>query len=177
MRKGILAGLLLLGLLFGQIAPSQAQDADVAATAGWGDAPDFSLTTFAGEEQQLSDYAGRPIVLNFWAEWCPPCVAELPLLEQAFEDYGEDVQFLTVNLEKGRMDPAAFMQQRELELPGALAANDVALQYGISGIPATFFITSEGNVLGMKRGAFAEGELPSIMEQFLAYEDRLQETH
>lgn len=171
-------GLMLVLAMLGTMPPAaMAEDASAAPTPLWGDAPDFSMTTFDGEVLHLSDYAGQPMLLNFWAEWCPPCVAELPLLEQAWEDYGEEVAFMTVNLEKGRNDPAAFLAERDLQIPGSLAANEVAAQYGISGIPATFFISSEGNVLGMKTGPFAEGELPYILDAFLAYEDSLMETH
>ena len=152
-------------------------EAVMPADVHWGNAPDFTLQTFDGEELLLSEFAaGRPVVLNFCAECCPPCVAEMPLLQAAWQDYGEDVQFLTLNLEKGRMDPQAFMEQRGIALPGALAENEVGMQYGISGIPATFFISSEGNVLGMKTGAFVEDELPYILDAMLDYEHRLQVT-
>jgi thiol-disulfide isomerase/thioredoxin len=170
---GLIFVLAILGVL---PLSSSAHATEETDTAAWGNAPDFSMTTFAGEELQLSDYAGQPMLLNFWAEWCPPCVAELPLLEQAWEDYGAEVAFMTINLEKGRMDPAAFLAERDLQIPGSLAANEVAAQYGISGIPATFFISSEGNVLGVKTGPFTEGELPHILDAFLAYEKSLTET-
>ncbi len=170
--------LILSAVLIGMLSMSAAgAAADVAsADAGWGNAPDFTMTTFEGKEVHLSDYAGKPLILNFWAEWCPPCVAEMPLLEEAWLEYGADVQFMTVNLEKGRMDPATFLEQRGITIPGALADNEVGQQYGISGIPATFFISSEGNVLGMKTGAFMEDELPYALDVLLDYEHQLMVT-
>lgn len=176
MKTILLAGvasLMISGMAQAQDTAVPAGTTVVAASDGWGNAPDFSLTTFEGDEVVLSELGGRPLLLNFWAEWCPPCVAELPMLQEAYEQYGEDVQFLTVNLEKGRMDPGAFLEQRGISIPGGLADNEVGLQYGISGIPATFFISSEGNVLGMKTGAFVDGELPYVLDAMLAYEDSL----
>ncbi|MEZ5337577.1 MAG: TlpA disulfide reductase family protein [bacterium] len=174
----IQAGAMLALMLITPAAAAENTELSMPPTdMHWGNAPDFALQTFAGEELLLSKFAaGRPVVLNFWAEWCPPCVAEMPLLQEAWQDYGEDVQFLTLNLEKGRMDPQAFLEQRGIALPGGLAENEVGMQYGISGIPATFFISSEGNVLGMKTGAFVDGELPYILDAMLDYEHSLQVT-
>lgn len=172
--KHIYMGLLALLTCMLALAPAAAAPADTsAADPVWGNAPDFSMTSFEGEELKLSDFAGKPIILNFWAEWCPPCVAELPLLQAAYEQYGSEVQFMTVALERGRNDPAGFMAQRELQLPGALAADEVAGQYGIGGIPATFFISSRGDVLGMKTGPFVEEELPYVLDAMLEFEDSL----
>lgn len=170
--KRIAIGVLMLGLLALQPA--------AAATDGtrveWGNAPDFSMLSFEGDELKLSDLAGKPVVLNFWAEWCPPCIAEMPLLEQAYKDYGEDVQFLTINLEQGRMDPAGFMESHGYTIPGALAANQVGKDYGIRSIPATYFISSKGDVLGVKNGVFTDEELPYVLDSLLEFEDSLMVT-
>ena len=65
---------------------------------------DFTMLNSEGEEVSLYDYVGKPIVLNFWASWCPPCKAEMPDFEAAYQKYGDDVVFLMVNLTDGRRE-------------------------------------------------------------------------
>ena len=62
-----------------------------------GTAPDFAVLNASGKQVELSDYFGKPIVVNLWATWCPPCKAELPYFDNAYNRYGQ-VQFLMVNL-------------------------------------------------------------------------------
>lgn len=64
-------------------------------------APDFIMTDADGNEVSLSDFIGKPIVLNFWATWCSPCKSELPTFDAAYATYGEDVQFIMLNLTDG----------------------------------------------------------------------------
>lgn len=78
----------------------------VAASEGLnkGDnAPDFELTTLEGKKVKLSDYQGKKVILNFWATWCPPCKAEMPHMQNYYEDFAEkeNVEILAVNLTSG----------------------------------------------------------------------------
>ena len=67
-------------------------------------AADFQMEDKNGEIVDLSDFYGKPIVLNFWASWCPPCKSEMPYLEKAYETYGDDLSFLMVNLTDGEKE-------------------------------------------------------------------------
>lgn len=64
-------------------------------------APDFTMTNASGEEVKLSDFFGKPVILNFWASWCGPCKSEMPHFEDAYQKYGEDINFVIVNLTDG----------------------------------------------------------------------------
>ena len=67
-------------------------------------APDFIVYDSEGNEVALSDFLGQPVVLNFWASWCGPCKSEMPDFQEVYEEYGEEVQFLMVNLTDGSQE-------------------------------------------------------------------------
>jgi len=107
-------------------------------------APDFSLRNLKGETVKLSDFKGKKVMLNFWATWCPPCKQEMPAIQQFFEEKGEDVVILAVNID-GAEDVIEFVQSRKITFPILLDENNrVNEQYKIVTIPTTFFIDEKG---------------------------------
>ncbi|MBR5572269.1 MAG: TlpA family protein disulfide reductase [Oscillospiraceae bacterium] len=120
-------------------------------------APDFTFTTLEGQEVRLSDYFGKPIVLNFWASNCIYCVYEMPSFQQAYELYGEEVQFLMVNVTSGRWDSEAtareYLESVDYTLPFFLNTDDDATApYDLYGLPVTYFLNAEGNLVGKRSG-------------------------
>lgn len=113
-------------------------------------APDFTVYDAEGNAVSLSDFAGKPVVVNFWATWCPPCKAELPDFEDAWRKYGEDVTFLFVNLADSRDTTEvveAFMEDGGYEFPLYYDTDgDAAYAYGIYSIPVSLFVDAEGNL-------------------------------
>jgi thiol-disulfide isomerase/thioredoxin len=105
-----------------------------------------------GEVQSLKSFSGQPVFLNFWATWCPPCVAELPEIQKAYENHGIDVAFLLVtNQEPGIVQ--AFMDKHGYELPVVYssAASPGLIDHG--SIPTTYIISPEGRIVVKKTGA------------------------
>ncbi len=128
-------------------------------------APDFTLTLFDGRRLRLSDLRGKPVVLNFWASWCPPCREEAPTLEKGWETYKDKgVVFLGMDIQDTETDARAFMKEFGITYPnGQDTTSEIAVSYDISGIPTTFFITSEGKVARRWTGALGEEQLDAFI--------------
>lgn len=112
-------------------------------------APNFSFFNWDGEEIQLSDFFGTPIVLNFWATWCPSCVVEMPYFETLYQEMGEEIQIIKVNLLDGQRETRArveaFLEENGYTFPSYFDTTGAASRaYGVSFIPVTFFIDAYG---------------------------------
>lgn len=133
-------------------------------------APDFTMYTADGTAVKLSDYQGKPVVLNFWASWCGPCKSEMPAFEEAYLAVGEDVQFLMVNLTDGTGETvetaSAFIAESGYTFP-VLFDSDYAgsTAYAVSSIPATFFLDEKGQLVASHVGAMDAQTLQSYLEQ------------
>ena len=136
-------------------------------------APDFTVLDSEGESRKLSEFFGRPIVLNFWATWCPPCRSELPGFDAAFAEYGDRVAFLMVDLTDGSRDTVevvkAFLEENGYAFPVYYdTALDAADTYGVYSIPMTCLIDSGGSIVFSQIGAIREETLFQKIEELLA---------
>jgi len=114
-------------------------------------APSFSLPTLDGEPISLSDYAGRVVILDFWASWCVPCRLSMPSLEAMARDLGDEVVLVGVSLDRTETDARSYVASKDysdlVPLYGSLTqARAVAGDYGVLGIPRTFVIDRDGIV-------------------------------
>lgn len=137
-------------------------------------APDFTLLNADGDEVSLSDYQGQPVILNFWASWCPPCKSEMPSFDKLSNQYEEsgEVVFLMVNLTDGSKETIEtakqYLSDNGLTLNVVFdTKGDAASKYGISSIPSTFLIDKDGNVRGSSVGAMTETELTREVTKLL----------
>ena len=134
-------------VVLGITAPGQAKVGELA--------PDFVLKAPSGELVSLSDFRGKTVILNFWATWCPPCRAEMPDFQEAFEARAADDDFviLAVDLDEAAGEVQGFVDEFELTFPIAIdTGKEVASQYGVLGLPATFFIDTDGVVRSFNLG-------------------------
>lgn len=116
-------------------------------------APDFTLTTLAGEQFDLSAVQGKPVVLNFWATWCGPCQRELPTLQAAAERYGDQVLIVGVDQGEAPATVQSYVDKLGLTFTIPLDAEfAVSERYAVRGLPTTFFIDRQGVIRQMWLG-------------------------
>ena len=123
---------------------------------------DFTVVDGNDKSVKLSDYVGKPIVLNFWASWCGPCKSEMPEFQQVFAEMGEQVQFLMVNatVSDTMADAKSFINQYGYTFPVVFDTRGEALYtYGVDAFPTTFFLDKTGTVAGYVVGAISKETL------------------
>ena len=135
-------------------------------------APDFTAVNAEGEEVSLSSFEGKPVVLNFWASTCGPCKSEMPGFQAAYEELGDQVNFVMVNIPgfNGETEDRAkaFLAENGYTFPVLFDTSGMAAQlYGISSIPQTFFLDEQGYVVIMSSGALPEESLQQGLDMIL----------
>ena len=111
----------------------------------------WQLVDATGKRVNLEEYKGKMIFVNFWATWCPPCIAEMPSMQKLYADYQDKIVFLFVttdSFEKAN----AFLVKENLTLPIYQSITNPPLEMGLSTIPATYIVDKDGNVIVAKIG-------------------------
>ena len=138
--------------------------ADTAPEKNPNQALDFTVQDWEGNMVKLSDFFGKPIVLNFWASWCPPCKAELPDFDDACKKYDGEVVFLMVNMTDNQMETVEvakdFIKTYGYDFPVYFDVDyEAAMVYGVRSIPQTYFINAEGEAVATATGMISAAQL------------------
>ncbi len=125
---------------------------------------DFTMLNAEGETIAFSELLGKPVILNFWATWCGPCQSEMPHIQEAYEQYGEDINFVLVNLTDGKRDTLegvkSFIEENGYTVPVYFDTEmKGAYSYGAYSIPLTYFMDAQGAVVSGRLGAMTREDL------------------
>lgn len=135
-------------------------------------AKNFVMTDADGNEMMLSDLFDKPVVLNFWASWCPPCRAEMPDFEEMYKQHGDRINFVFVNLVDGSRETKetakAFIEEQGFTFPIYFDIyGEGSEDYEIYYIPDTFFIDRHGDVVSYAVGGIDKDQMQAGIDKLL----------
>lgn len=121
-------------------------------------APNFTVYDLEGNEVNLTDFFGKPIIINFWASWCGPCKMEMPDFNEAYETYKDEIEFLMVNMTDGSRETievaSSFIAESGYTFPVYYDTDySAAITYSVSSLPTSYFLNAEGELVTYARGA------------------------
>ena len=128
----------------------------------------WMLNDDRGNLISMEQYRGQVVFLNFWATWCPPCVAELPEIQRAYDKHGDQVAFLLVTGQETET-VRTFLEKYGYELPVYYQAGDLPEAFAHNSIPTTFILSGEGRIVLKKKGAanWDSGATSGMFEKLL----------
>ena len=131
-------------------------------------APDFTVKTLSGKESRLEDELGTPVFVNFFATRCPFCRVEMPYIQALYEELGDKVTFMIIDLQESKDTVESYFQAAGWTVPVYLDATAaVGKRFNVRGIPVSFFIDSDGIIRDMFIGAMTEKRLRQGIESIL----------
>ena len=132
-------------------------------------APDFTFTDLVtGKTTKLSDLRDKPVYLNFWATWCPPCVKELPHIQAKYEQYKDRIHFLAISVDSEQEAPAQFISSKGYTFTvGYGNEREISRAYNIEAIPASYIIGTDGTIKAQIVGSMDEVDLESFLQKGL----------
>ena len=167
-RAWLIFGLIVL---FG-IVPGLTEAGGEAPPAGSRrQAPDFEVADLHGHSLRLSALRGKVVLLDFWATWCPPCVAEIPHFKELYAEYNpQGFELLGLSLDEGGKESVrSFAEKHEIRYPLAMSKDEIVQAYGgIHGIPTTFLIDKKGQVAKRYVGYRSKEEFEQEIQKLLS---------
>jgi cytochrome c biogenesis protein CcmG/thiol:disulfide interchange protein DsbE len=172
MQKVAMVLILVLGLVIAGFPACSSSEGPTVFPQMGRPAPEFQLDNLDGQPVSLSDFLGKPVLINFWATWCNPCVYEMPFIQEVFDEWsGQGLVVLAINVGESSSKAETFMESHGLSFPVLLdIEGKVAEQYNVlaHGIPQTFLVDRDGVIKSMRMGAFTskkslEGSLKRII--------------
>ena len=150
--------------------PSAGSPATTVVVDDYQAAPLTEFAMFDGSTATLADYEGKPLVVNFWASWCPSCVAEMAAaFKPAQESLGDAVAFLGLNIQDDRADAVRLVEETGVLFDlGDDPLGDLYLEFGGIGMPFTVFINADGQVVEQHNGPLTEAHLLDMIDEAFA---------
>jgi peroxiredoxin len=139
------------------------------APAGSRQAPDLVLPDLAGKTVSLAAYRGKPVLVNFWATWCPSCREEMPALEGLFRRSGGKFSVIGVSMDENLAAVPPFVKEHAVTFPILLADQKVSADYAVRGLPTAYLIDADGRISRRWVGAL---DVPAVENDILALLNR-----
>ena len=132
-------------------------------------APSFVAPKVGGQLVSLENYKNKPLVLNFWASWCPPCRDETPGMERIWRKYEDQgVVILGINVQDGEKEAQRYISEFGVTFSNALDLDgSITVDYGVTGLPVTFFIDNDSVVTGRWVGSISEDRLDNWVSNLI----------
>jgi thiol-disulfide isomerase/thioredoxin len=155
-------------MVSGTVLPADEQQTLAPMSEGV-QAPEFDLQGPTGEPQRLLDHRGRPVILNFWATWCPPCRAEMPSLQRAHEMVAEEgISVIAINVGEDAETVSRFLEETPVDFSIPMDVDSEVVQsYPVKGLPTTFVIDPDGRLVYSATGE-REWDDPVLLDQVRA---------
>ncbi len=127
--------------------------------------PEFGFATCTGEELTTASLEAKPLLINFWATWCPPCVKELPNFAELHEKFGDEVNILGVSVDQHPEFVKKFLDKNDLPYMLAWDSEGIAADLGFRSIPVTVAVDADGNVASVHKGYASTEDLAELVER------------
>jgi thiol-disulfide isomerase/thioredoxin len=129
----------------------------------------WQINDINGDPVSFESMNNKPVFLNFWATWCPPCIAELPGIEDLYKEYGDKVNFILVS-EESRAKVRAFAKKNKYDNLPFYQNNYVPIDFASQSIPTTFILSSEGKVVVSEKGVakWNSNRIKKILDDLIA---------
>jgi cytochrome c biogenesis protein CcmG, thiol:disulfide interchange protein DsbE len=149
---------------------SAVADSDSAAPSGPA-VPDAEVDDFDGQAVSLSDHVGTPLVVNFWASWCPPCIAEMPDLEAVHQAAAGEVTFIGINTQDTAERAEALVDETGVSYQLLRDPDgDLFQAFGVFGMPSTFYVDADGTIVDRHTGLLTRDALVDDLRDHLGVE-------
>lgn len=130
--------------------------------------PDLEFETFEGELTSLPEFQGEPVVVNFWASWCAPCIAEMPDFETVHQALQGQVRFLGLNTQDDRASADELVERTGVTYDLALDPDGELLRaFGVVAMPTTYFVSADGRIVHRHSGLATEQQLRELIDEHL----------
>lgn len=160
-RKTIQISILVIVLLIGgySVGMTLFKSSETAKTGE--KPPAFELLDMEGNIHRLSDYEGKPLIINFWGTFCPPCVKEMPEFQRQYMKWRENgLEVLAINLSEDDLTVTNFLRRFELDYTILRDKNKITeRQFGVSGYPTTYFVNADGYIEEIFVGGMSEEDI------------------
>jgi thiol-disulfide isomerase/thioredoxin len=136
-------------LMTGIIRPDVTEFENLSVSASY----DVALTSLDGESLTLERFRGKTIFINVWASWCPPCLAELPLIQKLYDSLrDEDIEFVLISTDESAEIARSYLERSELTLPAYMLSGSLPEPYASSVLPTTYVVSPSGQLVARHAG-------------------------